>query len=88
MLCSFYRVFIIVKLYFAYAIFASFLLQFYVPMDFLEPAFFDLVKLDRLTYRFPRHYKKLQSLVKLTFRSALVLLTGEEVITKSTQNVV
>lgn len=68
------------KLYFAYAIFASYLLQFYVPMDFLEPSFLKLIKVDRLVYYYPQHHEKLKNLktlIRLTFRSVLVVLTGE-----------
>ena len=67
----------IARFFFAYAIFASYMLQFYVPMDFLEPSLFELLKVDRLTYRFPRHHEKLKTVIQLTFRTIVVILTGE-----------
>lgn len=67
-------VFIIVKLYFTYAIFASFALQFYVPMDFLEPPFFSRLKLDKLTYYFPRFHNQVKLAIQLAFRTFLVVL--------------
>ena len=73
------RIFIITKFFFAYAIFASFLLQFYVPMDFLEPAFYGrIIKMDSFVYRFPRHHKKLALLIQMLFRSVIVILTGND----------
>lgn len=78
-ICFLYcRLFIIVKLYFAYAIFASYLLQFYVPMDFLEPSFFDLIKTDRLPYYFPRYHEQIKAGIQYAFRTVLVILTGEQ----------
>ena len=72
------RIFIITKFFYAYAIFASFLLQFYVPMDFLEPAFYGRIKVDRLEHRFPRHHKKLAHLIQMLFRSVIVILIGND----------
>ena len=67
----------IVKLYFAYAIFASFLLQFYVPMDFLEPPLFELIKVDRwMLYYFPRRHALLKTVIQFTFRSVIVIIIG------------
>ena len=76
-----FRVFIIVKLYFTYAIFASFALQFYVPMDFLEPPFFSRLKLDKLTYYFPRFHNQVKLAIQLAFRTFLVVLIGEGLFT-------
>ena len=72
-----YRLFNIVKLYYAYAIFASFMLQFYVPMDFLEPPLYKKLQLDKLMYRYPNHHSKIKLSVQLSFRTALVILTGK-----------
>jgi len=47
------RVFTIAKFFYGYAIFASYMLQFYVPMDFIEPALYGRIKLDLLPYWFP-----------------------------------
>lgn len=52
------------------------MLQFYVPMDFLEPGLLELIKADRLSYYFPRRHTQLMSLIQLVFRTALVLITG------------
>ena len=68
------RLFLIVKLYYAYAIFATYLVQFYVPMDFLEPPIIERLHLARL---FPRHHAKIQYLVPIIFRTFLVIVTGE-----------
>ena len=71
--CSF---FLLAKLLFAYATLASFLLQFYVPMDFLEPPLYEKMKLGQLMYYFPRHHGKVKLLVQICFRTSLVVLTG------------
>ena len=64
--CSFY---IIAKIFFAYATLASFLLQFYVPMDFLEPVFLERMK--------PSTSKDIKFLVQIFFRSVVVLFIGQ-----------
>lgn len=46
-------------------------------MDFLEPPLYKRLKLDYLTYKFPKYHKVIQVVVKLGFRSILVLFTGE-----------
>ena len=66
--CSFY---IIAKILFAYATFASFLLQFYVPMDFLEPAILEQMKLNT------EAHKSIKVVVQIFFRSVTVLFIGE-----------
>ena len=71
-----FSVFLLAKLLFAIATLASFVLQFYVPMDFLEPPLYEMMKLGRLMYYFPRHHEKLKLLVQIGFRTSLVLLTG------------
>ena len=71
-----YSMYIIAKIFFAYATLASFLLQFYVPMDFLEPPLYEKMKLGQLMYYFPRHHGKVKLLVQICFRTSLVVLTG------------
>jgi len=61
-----------VKLYYSYAIFATYMVQFYVPMDFLEPPLY-----NHLLFRFPRHHAKLQLLIQIVFRTVMVAVTGE-----------
>ncbi len=68
--------FLIVKLYYSFAVLASYALQFYVPMDFLEPPLYKKLRLDKLMYWFPRHHGKIRTLVQLSFRTSLVILTG------------
>ncbi len=74
------RAFLIAKLFYAYAIFASFMLQFYVPMDFLEPPVtkgIDWLKEKfYLVYRYPNHHQLLNTALLLVFRTSLVLLVG------------
>ncbi len=55
------------------------MLQFYVPMDFLEPSLFEIRWINQLMYYFPqqKHQDRLVKLIQLVFRTALVLLTGE-----------
>lgn len=60
------------KLYYSYAIFATYMVQFYVPMDFLEPPLY-----NHLLFRFPRHHAKLQFLIQIVFRTVMVAVTGE-----------
>lgn len=77
---SFYRAFLVAKLYFAYAIFASFMLQFYVPMDFLEPPLNRIINMLKerylLVYRFPEHHNILNTVLLLVFRTLIVLVIG------------
>ena len=63
LICSFY---IIAKIFFAYATLASFLLQFYVPMDFLEPVILDGIARTNIKF-----------LVQVLFRSVVVLFIGK-----------
>ena len=69
-------VFLIVKFYYSYAIFASFLIQFYVPMDFLEPPLNKLMRMNKLQYYFPRHHNKIRVGVENCFRALLVMITA------------
>ena len=53
------------------------MLQFYVPMDFLEPIVYDrILRLDRLTYYYPRCHGVLRMLAESVFRVIIVLLIG------------
>ena len=61
--------YIIAKIFFAYATLASFLLQFYVPMDFLEPPI-----LERLN---PKSRNDIKFLIQILFRSTIVLFIGK-----------
>ena len=62
------RVYHIAKLYFSYDIFVTYLVQFYVPMDFLEPPL-----LSRLG-------AKHENLKRNVFRTVIVIITGEHFI--------
>ena len=73
-----YSFYIIAKILFAYATFASFLLQFYVPMDFLEPAILEKMKLNTTTR------SEFKVIVQVFFRSVTVLFIGELQIEKKT----
>ena len=83
-----YRFFLIAKLYYAYAIFVTFLLQFYVPMDFLEPPLNRAINrmkkwlcVQKLEYRSPDHYKILNTALLLVFRTVIVLVIGMLIMT-------
>ncbi|CAI8057910.1 Proton-coupled amino acid transporter 1 [Geodia barretti] len=73
-------IFTIVVLYYAYAIFASYMLQFYVPMDFLEIPFFRLIRaesyIDRLFYSHPRLHTPVKWILRTVFRTVIVSITG------------
>ena len=67
----------LVRLFFSYIVFVSFMIMFYVPMDFLEPVVYNkILKLDHLTYRFPRCHGLVKMLAQSIFRVTLVLLVG------------
>ena len=70
-------VFLLTKSLFAYSIFMSYLLQFYVPMDFLEPIVFKFLRLEKLFSRFPSHRSVLVTIAQIGLRTVLVLLTGK-----------
>ena len=61
-----HSVYVIAKIFFAYATLASFLLQFYVPMDFLEPPILERMKSDSI--KLP---------MRLLFRTLTVLFIGQ-----------
>lgn len=75
-----FRAFLIAKLFYAYAVFASFMLQFYVPMDFLEPLVTKAINWCKeklyLIYRLPNHHQIVNTVVLLIFRTLIVLLIG------------
>ena len=80
-----YRFFLIAKLYYAYAIFVTFLLQFYVPMDFLEPPLNRAINRMKerfcvqLEYRFPeknKFHNTLNDVLFLVFKTLIVLVIG------------
>ncbi len=77
---SFYRAFLIAKMFYVYAVFASFMLQFYVPMDFLEPpvnrAINYLKEKCLLVYRLPQHHEQLNTFLLMLFRATIVLIIG------------
>ena len=72
-----HRLFLLTKLLFAYSVFSSFLVQFYVPMDFLEPYVYQIVRTNYLVYKYPRHHEAIKTAIQLTFRTILVLVTGK-----------
>lgn len=81
-----YRFFLVAKLYYAYAIFATFLLQFYVPMDFLEPPLNRAINklkerfCGQLVFQFPDYHKILNTAFLLVFRTLIVLIIGALII--------
>lgn len=58
------------------------MLQFYVPMDFLEPSiikgigWFKEKFLLVMLYRYPAHHRKIDTAVQLLFRTLIVLFIG------------
>ena len=68
--------FSLAKLYYAYAIFAGYLVQFYVPMDFLEVPLYLRLRLHHLEYRFPHRRNWVFSTFQILFRLTVVLITG------------
>jgi len=65
-----FRVFHISKLLFCFAIFVTYMLCFYVPMDFLEPTLLRWLNIDKT--------KKIKKLTfHIVFRSTIVIITGE-----------
>ena len=76
--CAF-RVFLLTKILFAYSIFISYLLQFYVPLDFLEPHLFKAIRLERFKNKFASgtERKVIHTVAQLALRTVIVLMTGE-----------
>ena len=64
------RIYHIAKLYLCYAIFVTYALVFYVPLDFMEPPLFRRLKIDK------NKQPKRAFLLQTVFRSVLVLITG------------
>ena len=75
--------FSLAKLYYAYAIFAGYLVQFYVPMDFLEVPLYSRLRLHRLEYRYPHRRRWIFFSFQTIFRLLVVLITGEMAVTVS-----
>ena len=46
-------------------------------MDFLEPYVYQIVRTNYLVYKYPRHHEAIKTAIQLTFRTILVLVTGE-----------
>lgn len=65
-----FRVYHIAKLYLSYAIFVTYALVIYVPLDFMEPPLFKRLKIDKMKQ------PKKAFLFQAVFRSSLVLITG------------
>ena len=70
------RFFFLAKLYYAYAIFAGYLLQFYVPMDFLETPLYSRLRLHTLEYKYPRQRHRIFPFFQILFRVVVVIITG------------
>jgi len=70
-------VFLIVKLYYAFVIFATYFVQFYVPMDFLEPPLYDYLKSTlNLCSLFDHHRGKILYVSRIVFRTTMVIITA------------
>lgn len=65
------RIYHIAKLYLSYAIFVTYALVLYVPLDFMEPPLFRYMKINQ------KKQPKRAFLFQAVFRSVLVLITGE-----------
>ncbi len=65
------------KLGIGVAVFITYMVMFYVPLDFLEPYVYKIIKLDTFTYKYPRYFNVIQTLVQIVFRTFLVLITGQ-----------
>ena len=68
--------FSLTKLYYSYSVFAGILLQFYVPMDFLESPVYRKLRLNLLEQRWPQLEKHLFLIFQLLFRTLAMLVTG------------
>ena len=77
-----YSLFLITKMLFVVSIFVSYMIQFYVPMDIIEPLI--LKWIDQLTNKLPplcmSYQATIKTVLQLCFRTLLVLLTGKFVI--------
>ena len=52
------------------------MVQFYVPMDFLEPVLHKHLRLHRLRDVFPRHHTAIKTAIENLFRAIVVVITG------------
>lgn len=75
-MCFLFSLFTLAKLAIVFATFAVYMIEFYVPLDFMEPFITKKMKLDRLMYRFPRSYHLIQNLIFCSVRTVLVIVTG------------
>ena len=71
-----FSLFTLAKLSIVFATFAVYMVQFYVPLDFMEPVISKKLKLDSLTYRFPNSHHLIQNFIFCTGRTVLVIMTG------------
>lgn len=70
-----FRVYHIAKLYLSYAVFVTYALVIYVPLDFMEPPLFKRLKINKT------RQPKRAFLFQIVFRSILVLITGRNNLT-------
>lgn len=69
--------FSLAKLYYAYAVFAGYLVQFYVPMDFLEVPIYSKLKIcNKLEYKYPHRRQWFFFSFQIVFRTIIVLITA------------
>ena len=52
------------------------MVQFYVPMDFMEPVLHKCLRLDKLKGYFPTHHNTVKMAVENVFRAVVVMITG------------
>ena len=69
-----YRLFLIVRIFYSYVILATFLLQFYVPMDFMEPPVNKAI--ERLKEKFHLESDTVNVILLSAFRTVIILLIG------------
>ena len=72
--------FVLAKMFYSYAIFATYMVQFYVPMDFLEPVLYKYLRLHKLKDRFPTHHSTVKTAIENLFRAMVVMVTGMSVL--------
>lgn len=68
--------FLLTKLFYSYAIFATYMVQFYVPMDFMEPVLHKCLNLHKLKNRFPTHHSAIKMAAENAFRAVVVMITA------------
>ena len=74
-------VFSLAKLYYAYAVLVTYVVQLYVPIAFLESPLYRKLRLFRLEQRWSWLKKHLFLIFQLLFRTLLVLITGMIILT-------